>query len=252
MFVLDPKNGRINVYSPSGTYVRAFPSRLAKMGFDHSFNDSLVFVNEMLYDRARVGLPVHVYRADGSYVRSLGPELMFANVAATSIPFRVVATSVNSLWIIDPLKYELQKWSLAGAHVLSVARPAPWFVRSDSLQRRPEPDMIPQTRVVDALEDRGLLWVAVAVPDSRWRSSFGKPRTVAGPARVVGGRQYHPVEDFTRYYDTVIDVFDAAGRLLASTRIDAVITQILPGGAAIGLPKGVRDGLDVWHLELVR
>jgi hypothetical protein len=247
VIVLDRRNSRLSVLSPEYQFVRSavVPANAQVVvrlpGGDFA-------VNAAIRDAARIGFPLQRYSAEGEHVRSFGavrPKVLPGDVWGDLR--RIALSHAGGLWsAVQVGRYAFEHWSAEGERLAEFTREVGWFPdygRAWDLT----PGRPPYPRLRGIWEDGdGRVWIIAQVPDREWEEGVGAVRRIEGKA-------IYRITDPTKAYDTIVEVVDlSAGRLLASTRFDGVLTQtIIPG-----LVGEVRENadltfrVDVWRLSL--
>ena len=150
---------------------------------------------------------------------------------------RLAAGRRGTLWAAPLNQYQLQEWDSTGHLLRRLDRMAPWFRawgrrESQTVEATRAP---PLPRVLGLCGDaRGLLWVLIGVSDPHARRTL---------SRATNGAEHSvpAVRDWSRQYDTVIEVIDPARqRVIASRRLP----QAYSGFAAPGMLYGLREDQD--------
>ena len=115
-------------------------------------------------------------------------------------PLAVTTAGPDAIWIADRNRYTLERWSTSGELLEVVERDADWFPAHKRLPFRQ--DLEPYPLLWDIYARDQLLIVAIHVPDARWREQF---RDAPSPDMTFNG-------DYSRYFDTIIEVLDVPGR----------------------------------------
>lgn len=150
-----------------------------------------------------IGLPLHLVDTAGRLVRSFGaatpvrrPDRPYATTR------RVAAARAGGVWSAHFTRYQIERWSPAGAMQEEFHVPAAWFSPWDT-----PVDGVARPTIVDIHEDReGFLWVLARVP---------RELDSANGARNVSAR-----------YDTIIEVIDTrAARVIATRRVEGELRE---------------------------
>jgi hypothetical protein len=147
--------------------------------------------------------------------------------------------------------YRIEVWDLSGTHLRTLEREAAWFppggeAGSPSADRQARPNAGLWTPRFD---EHGRLWTFARVADGDWADALE-----TGPDPYGRPRMGVPQGSQSDLYDSMIEVLDpATGRLLASTRIDAALGFLLPGGYAASYREddGGNPFIDIWRMEVV-
>ncbi len=243
LLVFDEALGRLTVLSPSLRPVRSSPAPHDVWSAAADSTGSLL-VNANVRDRARIGVPLHLFSRDGSYRRSFGDEHVPVLPSSLSRTLRWVAPSEpGRFWSLrESYRYRLEEWDTAGSLRQVLDRDPSWFLpyterRTSTPTRPPSPYTTGLWR-----DSSGLLWVAVAVPSRTWAAGLG-------PARLAERQSWFPERDPHRVWDTVIDVIDPqAGRLVATMRLPGRY-DLVAGPGLLG--RVIEDPVDGWFLVQV-
>lgn len=234
MAVLDFRGKKMHVYNRDASLVRSSPCFVPAGGLQYLVAGTTTVVSGALRSRDQAGQPLHVFADTGQWIASFGTDAPIMRRNGSGVPIlRIAGHSSGAFWAVDPIRYRLGLWGTRGEAIAELRRSAAWF-RAEETLRYPSPDRPPQSQVAGIGEDgAGHLIVAVAVPDDRWRDSYGPPvrRPVPGPASQAPARK---VTDYRKHFDSYIDVFDAAsGVLLVSIRREEAFAYVLPGGLLV-------------------
>ncbi len=228
MLVVDQRNARLNVYSGNGAFVRSQRSTLRSAVFGVIQLPDGRFVSAG-FGQSRRGEPLQLHDSTGRRVRAIGPMSLDEMQRHP-----MIAAVGNGFWAVDRLRYTIQVYESPDRPPVAVPHRPAWFTPSDSLQSH-GPERVPQTQVMSLTADgRGRMWIVTAVPDPKWRTSWGRPRRMRLP---FGGSAMRPhFERYEDFYDTQIEVFDIASRrLLASWKTDLAVWSIFPGGVLVAV-----------------
>jgi hypothetical protein len=233
LFVLDRNQYRYSLLSASG---RGSFRWLSGGPLPGKAYDAVVFgsgsrfvVNAALGEAKAAGLPLHLFDSTGTLLRSFGADTARLDPRDDEQIIRVLATSGDTAVWSAPHRYvyRFDLFSTDGRRLRSLVPKASWYPRWRREDFRPTtPDSPPLPFLMSLREGPGqLLWCAVAVADRNWHRGLG-------PAR--GGelaRAWYPVDDWSRVYDTMVEVFDSrTGRLVASQRIDQFVAALPTDG----------------------
>lgn len=161
---------------------------------------------------------------------------------------RVLApAAAGGFWAGHLDRYRLERFDESGQIVTALERSPPWFPSGDGSVPMVEPDSPPKATLMALVEDRRFrLWVFTAVPDRRFRRAVREADGPRSPDRAAWR-----IADDDLYFDTVVDVIDpAAGRLLASARIDQAVAFALSGEGDGVIAAGIKR-LESGHQRLV-
>jgi hypothetical protein len=188
---------------------------------------------------------LHVVDPEGRLVRSFMPNPPVSRSgAAEQIPRlrrRMSARPDGLIAVSHNTEYTVEIWDASGEHLKTLDRAADWFPRYEDRGRDGEPTA---NLYAVHLDSAGRVWTLVQVPDANWRDA---PELRGG--LLPGGP---PPVVMDRRYDSIVEVMDPeTGRLLASSRVDSMLTQLLSDGYAasywqdeIGNPF-----VDIWRFD---
>jgi len=203
LFAFDGATRRLTVLTPDLRVERMIPLPGPPGKAAVLAGDSILLTAE-INTAELIGLPLHLVDTAGRLVRSFGAV---APAHRPDQPYRatrrVAPAGAGGVWSAHFTRYQIERWSTAGALLEQFTIPAPWFTAWDT-----PIDGVSQPTVVDIQEDgEGLLWVLIRVPRD------GAPP----PGRGV---------DEAARFDTVIEVIDPrAARVVASRRVNAVLRE---------------------------
>jgi hypothetical protein len=195
--VIDDSNVRVQILSPEGRFVRAFPLPSRFRSFAQLQAGDLVFYRTPADTGESVFLRV---TTTGEERRRFG--------GTTGVPLQIETGIVSparngGAWTASLWKYELSRWSASDSLELTLVRTVEWFPPN-----APYPDDAFVTRLPPPAlahiweDDSGLLWAYTVRPDPRW---------------TPGGSRKASPEWYERTFDTRIEVIDPRrARLIAS------------------------------------
>jgi hypothetical protein len=225
VLVLSP--GRATIYAPDGRFARhlTLTGSFRFVSVLH-WPDS-VLLGGTISSSEHFGYPLHLVSMVGrtpTVLRSGGDDHAPLGVA----PYTLVGTEPDQLWGVRFGTYTLERWNRRLERIAIVRRSPRWWARTD------DPHGAPTNFVqAAAVDERGLLWVAVTVPAANWRQGIGAVKDEFG---------HRTREDPTAMYATRIEVIDVhRGVLLATRSLDFFVVSLLPGrraAAAITAPEG--------------
>lgn len=123
-----------------------------------------------------------------------------------------------AVWTWEYNPYRLERWTAGGKRTHLIERQPPWFPDSAVPMAPVHRGQRPPAHLQAAQQDEaGRLWVFANVPVKVWPE----------------GDAVHPGNAMDEYYRTRVEVIDPeAGRVIASTMLDAWIVSALPGQRA--------------------
>jgi hypothetical protein len=246
--VLDSRNLRGTVLSPGLELLRTYPLP----GDPQNavvLNNGEVVVSTAIPSREKVGFTLHLLDRRGRVRRSFD-EMPGDVVFDPGLPGRRalgLSAEPEAFWAASATEYVIRKWSTDGRLVAEFRRTPEWFEpHTSEIWPHPDTPPAPQMRALDQ-DSTGLLWVFMARPDDQWFEAVEPDST------WIGGFRW--TDNWTPFYDTVIDVIDPArGMLVATFRFDTYYQQYLGSGYVASYresPQGT-PLIDVWRVRLVR
>lgn len=208
--------------------------------------DGLIIAASRVATPERIGFPLHAIRQDGTLQRSYGAEDTTRYVRAPFALSRAVAVdSQGRTWAARRTSYHLELWDTHGTKQLDLRSAVPWF-EPWRIDEPLSPDTPPLTWIqAIRVDDDGRLWVLFRISSEEFASSLVPENSARG--------KYYRIADYSLAFDTIIEVIDpVAGRLIASTRVDAYLTNFVDDASALGVredPLGV-PLLDVYRVQL--
>ena len=189
----------------------------------------MVVISGASNSREIVGLPLHLIDSTGTRRESFGGNPPIREWGNYDKVLRPIARSgTDAVWAGRLTEYVLERWNNNGHRSLHFLREVSWFKPHEDFGFRWSPDEAPNPGIYALHEDeKGLLWVAIRVPDPLYRTAY-----VLRPGRFDReGKPRMGVDDFSRYYDTVIEVIDPEhATVIASSRMDAAIVDFTRDG----------------------
>ncbi len=168
------------------------------------------------YTRTFPGPLFHLFGGDGTYLRSVGSSLSFAD--------EIIAAGANgSIWTGKRAPYEIRQWSQDGSLLRVVERVTPSFDRTPYIGPWPYvPGQGPRPRLLAIRQDSaGRLWTAFAV-----RRQGVDQRTLSEGSLET-------------CCETIIEVFDpVTGALLGTGKVPFYVHHLVDGGYIIAGTTG--------------
>lgn len=236
VWVADPANARLSLFRldlPKARFLGSWrQSGLVPPPFSAvPMAGEAVLVNSTIAAQDRIGYPLHLLRTDGS-IHSFGSSAPEYRPGLPRLNMRLLAPARNGgAWVAHSTRYQVERYDAQGHLLARWTRAVPWFPANRG-EVPADVELPPEPRVIAVAEDeRGLVWILLLVPDPRHREAFGPDPHPSPPGRP----QILVMEDENLYFDTVVEVFDpAAGRILASTRVDpSMVTLLGPKGGGM-------------------
>ena len=222
IIVFDEQLYRFSVFSPSLRHVRSspFPSELWSAAF---LADKSLVVNAQIRDAERIGLPLHLFDRNTTYVRSFGADRPMVVPGELFLNLRWVAAARDGrIWALrESHRYALELWDQQGRRWLELEFTPSWFQPYEH-RWMPTPTRAPAPYTSGLWQDStGYVWTLVIVPDDSWEEGLGR--------RVQAeGQEAYEVVDVHKVYDTLIEVIDPdSRRVVARRRLDSRIDLVV-------------------------
>jgi hypothetical protein len=228
LYVFDNGQGRLSVFDPGFRLVRTAPVASVPGPRTIALEDGRFVAALPLRTPERVGYPLHLLDAEGTIVKSFGSLTREYGPGIQQSMSRTLAPGAGGIiWAAKGFRYEITAWDTTNAVRARITREPDWFPprvdrppRSGGGPHEPEPSLQAIHEAVD-----GTLRVAVLVAAENWRSAI----------REVGPGAYR-LESPLDHRDSIIEVLDRSGRLLARTRVEGWAMGFLRDGRiAIGM-----------------
>lgn len=246
VMVHDLGSRRFTVISPDFSVGRVTPPVDFMPGRLVHVPDGSWIANARVFSPSGIGLPLHWLDEDGTVIRSFGADPPIEDLTdSAKIRRRLATSTTRSVWAVHQPRYLMEEWSRDGSQLRNIERAPSWFPPHEGGVTAPDGSPLPYVRVFH--QDRnGLLWTVVWVPADDWRDGLAAGEGPQGQPGAV-------VSDYSRLYDTVIEVIDPdAGRVIRSQRFDVPFWGFVEDGRAYAL-ENVNDGADVrisvWEIE---
>jgi len=171
------------------------------------------------------GQPLHVTDGRGRVVRSFGAGgEPYSASASPLLTARALAIADGaSVWTARRNVYELERWSLDGQLLETIARRPPWHAPWIRWNSRTDVEP-PPARLMSLWRDRtGLVWTLSRVADAQWKPVPGRSLGKEAP--------FPPAGEIREREDTILEVIDPRSRrLVTSRRFDEAFDHFLPDG----------------------
>lgn len=227
LFVFDYHTQRFSLLEPASyRYVRGAPVSVARpSGAVLNGTGGVLWVAAVIGQARQVGYPLHLFRQDGVWVRSVGIErpvlrwnehLLFSR--------RISRGPGGTVWAVStygPLTIET--FDASGTLLRrALYRPA-WFPEQTMQQKLGDPPLVerPPFWVSNDRE----VWITSLVPAKDWQTGIVRRDDPTHGAKTP------MVGDIAKLFDTMVEVFDMRGRhVVFRTRLDEAVIHALPGG----------------------
>ena len=231
LHVMDRRHGRMTVYRPDLTLEKVIPvpGRPVDVGL-LPLDDGSYVVNAMLGSAERIGLPLHRIGPDGALIVSYPAASTHVTPGQEMDLLMRMALGGDrtSFWSVSTNTYQVDRYHIDGSLLESFRLEPPWESDGGGRQGPGPPPSPPGVMTVQ--ERDGLLWILSRrrTPDFRAATS-----RIHGPEGLATR-----IDDYNRYYESVLDVVDPRTRQLVSR-------SVIPGY----LLRFVAPGVVVVHEE---
>ena len=179
-------------------------------------------MNAVILARTLVGLPLHVYSAEGVRLKSFGSTNggAYRSDLAVLQQRTFALAGHDSFWTAHKTRYVIEHWDIGGNLLTTFRRDAHWFPdHAHEGWYRYDTSMKPMIGALN-IDEVGRMWVLIQVPDPHWRRAF-----VADPTDPSG---YRYSGDPTQYFDTIVEVLDLArNQVVVRERFDEQIVAFV-------------------------
>lgn len=238
IWVFDTSNQRVSVLEPGANAVsRAFPLR-GEISQLMPADSGLVVVAGTLLPKGVTREEVdtgawpylHVLDRTGLVVTSFLPR------GSGTIGSRVVASTIDRIWVGKMHRPTLEEWSLSGERVRVIDRDLDWFEPWDTVGEGALEGLRFRPRVAGlGVDGEGRLWVKTYIP-------------------LVDRESVRSAADYNRVMDTLIEVLDPeTGELLAQRRFDPAYIRRVAGRDLWATVRQDTTGyvfVDIWRGRL--
>lgn len=231
---------RAQVVAPDGS-ARWLGNVPTGLGLVRLSTGVLVAAGSITGVREAAGYPLHLFGANGSYLRSFGLERPDSVQHGIALNRSIAISAHGGFWAAYAGKLRAERWSDGGERLQVVELTPEWFPERSETERGW--DEAPPSPAVVAVQERGgQLWFLMQIADHDW----------APPARGEQNRRAS-AHNFRILMDGFIVVADTeTGDLIATARVD----EPLFGFADIGLAYSIREDsvglvqIILWKLDL--
>lgn len=248
VFIHDTGNGRLNLFDLDGRYIDDWPLVMPSLR-DAVVLDSVVVANGVIRTREAIGLPLHRFRfGHGPPASSFGARLALFNGSEQRRLHRFLTVdSDERLWVAHRAQAMLEVWDVPSRALLrEYELDRDWMYGVEQAGDIPA-NRTPQPQVADILvDDTNRVWITALVPEEEYYNGFVWGEGADGTPEWI-------VEDIHRVLDTVVEVMDVDGNLIASERLDGVFPILLGDGYVASKETYETDGtpfVDVWRLRI--
>ena len=257
-YLYDPANARLSVFSPKLRFVRSVP--LPQFAFASGWaGDGHIAVSAAPTNPDRIGKPLHLVDGSGKVISSFGQDAgkPLPPGSEEMIYREITPAKGGGIWAADVWgRYRFQRFDALGKLELEVIRRADWFPEGKLPRVTIRPDEPPFPSVAAMIEDvNGLVWVFIRVADRRWPEALRPLQGSEEQHRYEIVKTTHDIADIDLAYDTIIEVFDPARKvLLATTRTDELY-RFSVGPNRVGRLRRTSDGSlipEIWRVRLER
>jgi hypothetical protein len=244
LYVFDPANSRVTVYTPELRIARIVRIPFAGVVDFAPLPKGEIVVSAGNRTADMIGVAFHIVSADGLRIRSFGSSAAPVGPRDVLERRRIAASPRGELLATAENRYDLEQWSASGTNTLVLQRRPDWFpprrtgATVNILEERPVPI------VTGAWEaPNGLMWARIDVAAPDWKGTW-KP---GDPESSIS------TTDYARLADTVLEVIDPrTGRVVTSRRVDVPLKRFFGDGFTFSHREdslGYRS-IDVWALRV--
>ena len=227
--VLDRAGPSLLTMTPTGDVISE--ARLAlRRGRFRVVSDSTVVVAAMDRSPAAAGYPLHLVDLhSGVPSRHFGSKDGQWSVTDRYASNPLIGISNGAtVWEGTGVPFLFEEWSLNGDLQRTVTARGRWFAAEASKEADGAPPTVLETFGID---DQDRLWTITLVPDPRWHDA---PR--------AGREGYVAAQDFGRFFDARIDVYDLRQRRhLGTLRWDEAYAGLVQIGGEVAVQRVEED-----------
>jgi hypothetical protein len=208
--------------------------------------DGNLFLQAAVPTRSKAGFLLHLLGPSGRMDQSFynaGTAWRLRRPWSTSA--LVARADSQSIWLVRPNQYTVERWNEKGEATDRLIRSANWFAPWDSADMDFFRSPPPPTVISISQDSLGILWVMSHIAGKQWQAN-GRGADKRERNRDI------TIPDLDDAFDTVLDAIDPlAGKLLISRRFDGSLLTLLPGGFA-GRLRQASDGRAYYEISQVR
>lgn len=228
LLVFDRGQQRFSVYSPgSFSYVRGSPVAVGRTtALVYAPKTSQIWIAAPVGSAEQVGYPVHVFSADGHWLRSTGPgQPLLRRDGYTAFARHLAIGPAGDTWAVTRYgTIEIERYDLEGKLTRRYSYAPGW---SPPLERLRPPGAPPLAeRPPFTVGTDTLLWIATLVPEKNWQRGIVRNAPSLHGTGTVG--------DVAKLFDSIIEVLDLDRRgVVHRVRLDEAVVSLLPGGLVV-------------------
>jgi hypothetical protein len=241
--------GRMQTYAPGGGFAYSEALPIPAVSDAEPLGPGRAVVNTGTFIPRGGADPLRLVE-NGQVTSAFGEE---SDLPVTPTTPQLMVRSITSdaggrVWSAGLTRYQIREWTAQGDPVRTWTRAVPWF-EPWTLLAPVSPEAPPSARLV------GIQWIGgdrllvlSAAPGEDWKSHLGPP------ASGRDGRTSYPQADFTRIFQSRIEILDLErGEVLAaSTDLPGAI--LLIDASHLAAYREDEDGnpfVDIWQFEFV-
>jgi hypothetical protein len=245
--IYDAGTARLTIMDGALSVVRTLPLGI-KPPSDFAFMENGRFVAAVeLLGVEHLGYPLHLMSEDGTIQESFGATDPAYRKDGDPRKNRRALTRGDDadVWSAPLMEYCVERWGTDdGRRIARSCRDVPWFPKHDHIGfNGTEP---PNAYLLSIRkDDHGRLWTMVRIAGANWTRGVGKVTDPFGVER-------RGITDRNAYYDTILEVFDSTGALLASQRLPQALVRFTSQGFAVGYREDAQGYpfVDVYTMSL--
>ncbi|MBK8247005.1 MAG: hypothetical protein IPK85_06365 [Gemmatimonadetes bacterium] len=222
---------------------RSFPTPFSVLDMDVGPGNAIV-LNAIEPSRDLAGFPLRWVDSTGRTLVAFGEEQteVIRMDTRARIHYRRVLTTGNGVWAArTSFRYELTRWDIRGTRVSQAPRTADWFPPQSDRVEAPRAEPTPPQPGIAALgvinDTLGVVLGSALRSDWKRGMKLVAPREASQAAsHVTPNVARWEVDDPTKVFDSVLDVFDLrSGRPLVTRRLSGTIPYVPSAGTLAAL-----------------
>jgi hypothetical protein len=232
--------GRLSTWAASGEFLGAAPLPGISSRGPVEFSDGSRVISRAYRRPGSEGLPFHRFDREGRWLASFGPGSEVSGEGGTGDLTWVLAPGPgDTFWASRLHTYSLGRFTADGDELVRLEREAPWFLPGSAEPQRVTLENPPPSEVRSLqVGGDGRIWVVSTVADPEWRDGMTPADSPEDRDRVA---------DFTRVFDSVIEILDpTTGQLVVSQRVDPLLVGFADDRHVVGYD------VDEWRIPILQ